>query len=482
MRNLLLLLFLANITLLNAQNWQVVTSFHKYHYSCDTTQTIFTIRTDSTSVQNNDTIFYLNRIILNCDTCQNLEQAYPGYYFYLKNQPQFLMRSCKLNADTQYFYNPNSFVLFPKKNIGYTWVYDTLNNISATINSKVTSNVLGQMDSTCIILLNSGDSIIVSKNFGITKFPLPNQLGYYRLIGNEVGTQLFGKHIALFKDFFNLNVGDEFNYEITFIYPESPPDHTKRWHYQILGKTEYPFGYEYNISGFYCIEYWACVDTTNFSGVLSFREDTNPAQPLNYGFYHYQNNIGALYNAYSLEAFKISDYPIYMRLKKSLQNNATVINTYTTELSPFFQLYPQINHDVLYCTYPENSADHDFIFAVENMGIQSQDYLNFETVYRMNTLLYIHAGDTIIFVGDKSISNNAEVKIYPNPSINEISILNQEKYNKAEIYSVSGVKKDEFKLFINDINTYPLNDYKAGIYIIKLSGENNSKWFKLIIL
>jgi len=64
-------------------------------------------------------------------------------------------------------------------------------------------------DSVSTFLLSNSDTIIISKNHGILKFPTFQNHEHYKLVGIE---NSFGIQIPMFNDFFNFNIGDIFEY------------------------------------------------------------------------------------------------------------------------------------------------------------------------------------------------------------------------------------------------------------------------------
>ena len=73
--NLVLTLFL--IHNVQAQNWQPINKFDKYNYQIDTTDYITnTIWADSVHLSGEDSVFCLNRIMTDCDTCSNNQNDY----------------------------------------------------------------------------------------------------------------------------------------------------------------------------------------------------------------------------------------------------------------------------------------------------------------------------------------------------------------------------------------------------------------------
>lgn len=207
------LLFLSGVS----QNswWPVRANLH-YNYRIDTTQNPISavIKVDSTS--SNGLTYYLNKIVKYCDTCVNSHLANDPFdsTYVLNRQPQFLDHAMiKIANNGFWFRGQHSRVLYPLANTGYNWLYDTAQNIGATLISKQVQTVFGNNDSLCCIKLSTNDTIIISKSLGILQFPLGAHHSY-RLAGVE-GIVNAGVKLKRFHDFFDLSAGDVLQYAFT---------------------------------------------------------------------------------------------------------------------------------------------------------------------------------------------------------------------------------------------------------------------------
>lgn len=210
-------LLLFYFSFLSAQNWKPINSNWKYNYQLTGANYITnTIWIDSAKISGGDSIFYLNRIVIKCDTCTKaIGGPNPCDSCYaLKNQPQFLQRKMIKFSNENYFTDTGKFTLQPLANVNDTWIFDSLKNISAQVVDNSLQVIFGNSDSVKTILLSSGDIIRISKSFGILEFPNGNsQNSKYKLVGIE-GPNL-GEQVPNFWDIFNFNVGDIFEYQST---------------------------------------------------------------------------------------------------------------------------------------------------------------------------------------------------------------------------------------------------------------------------
>jgi len=204
------MLFLNFALIAHSQDWQLLNPTYKYNYSINNDSFLaHTIWIDSiTSSLSGDTVYHLNRIVVDCDSCnERVGFDIPKYAYY--NQPQFMLRSVKVSDTAYTFSSPQKFTIFPKADSGYSWIFDTVNNITANINNTSEELVLDVQDSVKTILLSSGKTILISKNYGIVEFNSPYESKKYNLRGID---NVIGDSVPDFFDFFNFSIGDIFEY------------------------------------------------------------------------------------------------------------------------------------------------------------------------------------------------------------------------------------------------------------------------------
>ena len=213
MKKLLLLISTFCFVAECSAQWQPVNSYESYHFTLEnSTLPVYTIKVDSSSSLNSDSIFFLNRVAcencttivggpINCDTCY-------GKY----NQPQFLQKEMIVSPNgTVTFSDTADWIIQTYASLNETWQFSTLPSVTAQVISLSFANVLGNTDSIKTIALSSGDTLILSKNNGLLQFPFSLGSGqHYYLSGIE--TQQLGFSPPTMKDFFNFDVGDMFEY------------------------------------------------------------------------------------------------------------------------------------------------------------------------------------------------------------------------------------------------------------------------------
>ena len=263
-----------NVWFLNAQNWKPIVTGEKYNYQIDTSYVISnTIWVDSVSFSGSDSVYFLNRIAVKCDTFNDVNQ-YPIIIF---NMPQFLKKKISFGNDGIYIFKDSSeFIINSLSAQGESWIFDSLNNVSATVTSFSEVLVFDIMDSVKTILLSTGDTIILSKSFGIIQFPsvLYSQINF-RLKGIE-GLGL-GQKVPNFWDFYNFEVGDVFEYSGNIGWPEFWDMWTKK--YTITSKQITSSGYNYNV--YYVLNQmqsngvWIHSTIYSSDSIISFQDSVN---------------------------------------------------------------------------------------------------------------------------------------------------------------------------------------------------------------
>jgi hypothetical protein len=193
-----------------AQNWLPVRSGEKYNYTWGDEAIIkTTVWADYISVSPGDSISYLNRLFkkVPVGTCNSIMT---------RNEPVFLQRELHVTDSSFIFYSPETYVIPKDIYVGENWIFDTANNITASLSQVIAGTILGQPDSIRVILLSAeADSVLdtlkMSKAHGILKFPDFDTSGvYFSLAGLE--TEGLGMQMPKKKDFYDFQVGDSFEY------------------------------------------------------------------------------------------------------------------------------------------------------------------------------------------------------------------------------------------------------------------------------
>lgn len=201
----------------NAQNWLPLTPSDRYSFRQSDSMLISNvIQADSQQLlPSGDLVFFLNRVVTHCDTCISL----PGK---LANQGQFLQKTATRKPDNRWIFSgKDTFVLFPMAQPGDTWVFDTLQNVNATVQGVFAFDVFDEPDSIKTIQLSDGRQIILSKNHGLLRFPDGNEGSAFLLTG--ILSRNLGENLPDWKDLYDFNSGDVLEYESNISWAPGTP-------------------------------------------------------------------------------------------------------------------------------------------------------------------------------------------------------------------------------------------------------------------
>lgn len=459
-----------------SQQWNLFNANFKYNYALNNNGNIYkTIFVDSIGVENNDSIYYLNKTILPCPTC-----GYCNYYFniiYLSNQPQFFLSKFKKDSIVSSFiYNNKTYSIMLNTNINDSWVFDSLNNVDAQTIEIISQNNFGNSDSIRIIQLSNSDTIILSKNYGIMKFPLfDSSHQHVNLIGIE-GPDI-GVLTPKYENFFVYNINDSLEY----YYVSNSQNYStgKRSRIVIINKLTQPPGK---------IKYITKVTdrtSTYIYGNITFTYTTR-FDSLVYS----ESSHGFLRN-YASQPFILNNCHKVMEIG----------NDTTFECNTKFYSSPEIHVCLLDTLYqgpipPSPSFQKSEIYG-ENIGlIESDLYQNgfsnpnigyVDSKYKLiacNINHQIFGTFTSDFYGSIGINdnniNNRDFQLYPNPIKNELNIRNSGISDKFTfvVYNINGqvLTKSES---VEELTTIDLSYLYSGIYFLKIFTDKTIKVFKI---
>lgn len=253
MRGIILLgSFLSALTTI-AQNWALLNPAYRYNYSNDGTDTIrHQIRVMQVDTLGVDSFRYeLNLIGVVCDTCPASLGGPCDGCFVRVNQPQFLGYDGVLTSAGWRFDGRDTFLLKPNAAPGAAWPFDPGGSVTAMVDAHWEGPLFGTQDSLRRIITTAGDTIEVSRSFGIARFVRGNQR--LELIGVEgagVGMLLPDPF-----SFFDYQSGDELTYRIVDTYTATPhggswfpQTQSYYWKFVIMGREDFPDSIRYAVS------------------------------------------------------------------------------------------------------------------------------------------------------------------------------------------------------------------------------------------
>jgi hypothetical protein len=467
------LFILCLITLLSAgqaqaQHWEIYRNgdsllYYKSGHGYDPTAVF--MKADSMLITGNDTTFVMNRKVVNVSS-----STLHG------NLPQLLQRRViHLNNGDWNLSDTANWLLRPGDPLLSSWIFDANQNITASITRVYWGQVLGQNDSIKTISLSNGDSILVSKHYGIISFPpFLSGTSAYHLAGFN---QSAADSIPGFFEVFTFQPGDileytSYNNNYNFNSSPSTP---------IYGSfRDSVISIQYTSSQVMINLYqWSHV--TYFNHSFSADHVTRIISRSNYSFLDYQAN-----NSFVTAPSYFYYYtPILMEFTNDSAFNCKTKNYFDYTL--YGDNYDPLSYSNL---IPPGVHDPDYTFG-EGVGLirlhaRSWDpLLHYGHTYdstlvglKRNNVVYGALHDVSFF--EEEGHPTASPGIYPNPAT-EFVYVNAEVPGtdaRVQFYDVTGRLILE-EQFITSIRL-KMSDYSNGVYIIRVTQGTTINEYKLV--
>lgn len=255
---LTIIVFTFATDILSAQSWKVVSRNDTLNYKFS----------DNTVPMPDVTVWVISEEIAGTDTICNLKRYVRGRVI---NQPGFLQKQLILKpGGLAVLYDTATYNLYPSAEIGFTWMFNPLTQITAEVTAITEEYVLGITDSVKTISLSDGNIILLSKKWGVLAFPDFRNTGIsYNLTG--IDNLRIGEYFPNRIDFANgIEVGDIFR-----SFYQHDKSNSSYYHYS--------YGYDYQ----YTINSKTVTDTTivyGFNGIQRRFDDGY------WPFFSYQGN------------------------------------------------------------------------------------------------------------------------------------------------------------------------------------------------
>lgn len=465
-----------------SQDWEILNPAYKYNFRTSNSDLISsTVWIDSMQTSGEDSIFYLNRIVTDCDTCQLKINGYPLAIY---DSPQFLQRIV-IKSDSAYrFKSPGNFTIKPKANLNEHWVFDTLNNIFAEVLLLERTDVFDKADSIKIIGLSTGDTIILSKNYGLIRFdPIYDEFGYSLAgIDGQIGESVPG-----FYDFFNFSVGDIFEYHGDY------SDHETRRRIfieKVYINEKIPVGdnLQYNIT---IHRYSREAEIPPFlwydpeyakSGIITttWKFIESPGHPTNY----YNNELVDL-DAYE-GGIWCFDRDIYSYSKLHASKDSSGLYTKTVgsfALRDFYKIQDPVNK--ILSRFDDVCNEQEEIYKVglgevfhENFGFEWGESRQLKAYRKGNDTVGVFTDDEKFILGVNDFEN-VQISIYPNPAQERITISIPDDRSIINV-SILGLDGHIYKTGIKT-STLSVGGMEPGIYILKVELNKGIVYNKIVI-
>ena len=464
------------------QNWQLLNKNYRYNYYRNNSKLIHsTVFAEAAFDMGNDSLFYMNTIVKDCDTCTKvIEDPVVAYY----DQPQFLQKRVVKYRNFYTFKIPQKIVINYKAGVNDSWVFDTINNIAAKIVSLSETDLFGKTDSVKVIELSNNDTIIQSKSFGIVRFDSGYDSSQYILAGID---NIIGETVPRFNDFFNFSVGDIFEYHGSSWAVESA-DRSFIEKVEITSKKQMGDTLEYGASVIYFEKIRRYYDNPGSSSSKRYsttlRFINTPEHPVN----GYNNQLVKILD-YINKNFCHQQYE-YSRVRYQLDSKGAFIKT--VGLIPFKDFYSICNSQNKMLCRPHGLLcdEHEVSYKV-GLGKVHQRLDGFEWHSKRDLVAYRINNDTIgnLTPDEKLLVHAATIEktkteIYPNPADKVLFIQNMHpniKIQSVHLINTAGQIIDVQNSFVKD-NLIQLNiaDFKPGLYLVKICYPEETEVVKIL--
>ncbi len=467
MRSFIVIFIISFSSFCFSQNWNVFNKNYRYNYKYNNSQLISNVMfVDTIKIVGTDTIYSMNRIGVVTGSILTT------------NKPQFLQRNIrKYSNGLVKLYDTTKVMIIPTCTLNQTWLFDSIYNLNATCIATATQNIFSIIDSVKTILVNSIDTLVLSKQFGVTQFPkLYGQNKYYRLVGIEDAAKydsipLFGNKVPNAWDFYNFKVGDEWCTANSFLQVDNQL--TERCAITtviVRSKTVTPTGYIYNIDeksitsnhDQYCNPY-ATASFTNMNVTYSSLDSKQLLENKMYpGMVDFQYSIRVNLVKFGLDN-QGTFYKYYGPTCSSINGK---IMPHQNEPGSFGQLGPPYT-----VTYILSSDIYALTYGV-GLGLinQNKDFFEYESDFCMNCYGTVN-------LGENNLTHNNKL-FYPNPANTDLKIDLLE-ITRMKIFNFLGTLIIEKDIQYN--TPTDISSLSNGIYLIELENDSFKSTQKLIV-
>ncbi|MBK6950532.1 MAG: T9SS type A sorting domain-containing protein [Crocinitomicaceae bacterium] len=486
----LILVTISSISI--AQNWNLIDANKTYFYKhSDSLYITNTIKVDNTEISGSDTTYSLHTTIKVCDTCTLIPSYAVGGILYHAFWPELFGLSPSFSGSTNEFIFQDGTIKH-KAELSDSWVFHTTSAINATVVDKYETTLFGSLDSVKVIELSTLDTIIISKNHGIIRYPdFENAGKYFLQVGYHEGLNSFGEYLPNARTIYDFAAGDEFCYQ--FGYGDSGFSQEMvggNLKFKILADNSSMDTINYQVKYYHqeSHSYYGPnlenegFPTYNTAGITfyNFKIDDNP---------DYVENS---YGIFSADLFGTSDqfyYPVWVFPFPNYNCSdvaGSEIGFIDHPYSNYFGYIKRVRTFVLFedtlCYFPIDNQDQDRKFA-NGFGSIHYSYFCFETNQDHHMTSFVKDGDTLetlcYFPEDLASPSDEKnhLKLYPNPATNQIHL--DANYQEVQFYSLTGQLILQIQ---NPGQTIAVGDLTNGIYIVKvIDVDGNLLTTKLII-
>jgi hypothetical protein len=490
MKNLTILLLLLLPVVLIGQNWQVVNPEYTYFYSGDDPGLIaHTVKTDSASVAAGHPLYYLNNTVQFCDTCYDPVPCFNydfNAYYHSDVQGLFAKEVHQLDNGRYWFFDTVSFVIHSKASLNQSWLFDTTHNITAQISSIEWQETFPAVyDSVKTISLSDGREVMLSKNYGILGFPSQNEPEQsFNLIGMKTQTENVGVIPPGFWEIFDIEVGDVFQYAGFDGNGGFPPPNSDYYTRKVritskaVTDSSVTFG-QHIIKKHLGLGYVNVQDMTR----SYYDTPTFIANQLPGTLYDICDDDQGFNGMCYQEPYHL--FSEMHQVRSTLLADVVAIANYSFQDDPLMLVHCEGGTEIMLNVVWEFGFFDGNAYA-GGLGQTAKKHNDFEIFDYYQIEGYVKNGDTtgIITPDDVLLAVNenpavAKVSLHPNPAAQRV-FLNTTEETMVWIFDLKGQLMLHQK-FDESTNEIDLQNYKPGVYFIKIVTAQNSWSQKLIV-
>lgn len=522
MKSLYILFFCCLAALSQAQQWQPIRVGEQYNFeSCRAYNTFvftsschgapvaqeptqlcnYSIWVDSVKIVGSDSVFYLNKTL----KYHRTDSTWVHYY---TMQPLFAQAQCiKKNNGEYWLASPDTFIIKSQAQIHDTWAFLPDSSIWATVDTVAWDSVIGNnMDSVKYIYLSTGDTILLSRNYGFLQFPNFGIVENYTLVGIE-GNRIVDEPLAGYKDFYNFDVGDIFAYLKEYYAFSEGHFEQNVWKSTIMDKQIYGDTILYTLKsqmqaiGSVPHVFTICItsdsiyfcDGNNVPYGWFFLEPWHgldgSGTPPNYYSYTWAAAHAKPWTLATFMEDNTSDYCLMNYLKYG--GKIFKSSVYVDSLAATNDFNSPAMHDNFNGEFSISGEDRGEIVFAEGLGLVKHTWDFFESTVCLGLVAYYKSstGETFGVIPADSIMGMGFIAehsftLAPAPAQHYFQILGMEKMPEPAqllIYNLQGVLMQQQQVSATD-NTVWINNLPTGIYAAVLQNELGRWTQKLSVL
>jgi len=357
-------------------------------------------------------------------------------------------------------------------------------------------------DSICVFRLSNEDTIMVSKSFGILRFPASPEVGYYELSGIQ---NKYGTSIPMFLDYFNFSPGDVLEYTIE-------ENSQAIWGYHMIRTKRISFIEKFILGD--TLEY-ACeikemaikeslmggtIDTTfifkneniQFINLANSFINMLPGQPIQItqSFFNpvtvrvdtSYHLLGKIFGTPAYHRYNASDDTLY---REPYTGGSATFPIYLEDIDPFTLTTSTDYYFGLSYVYGEGLGILEKQYGHHNFGPHSgYGYSLKLTAAKTSTTEFGVFSSDPFFLNIDLQAENAGFKIFPNPSNEKINIVLPDSFDSSnaflQIFNLQG-KRIILENLFHKAHELDISELANGIYILNIYNGQFNFNTKLVI-